>query len=551
MPDLSVVIPGRNEMFFDQTVRTVLANIRGDTEVIAVADGGWPDPPLQDDPRLVVLQFPKAIGQRAATNAGARVGRGEYVMKLDAHCAVAEGFDVALVKPYRDGEIDQQTTTIPRMYNLHAFDWRCHACGHRKYQGPTPTICEQCNTGGPFTRELVWQPRLHRMTDFARFDANLHFQYWGAYKRRPQAQAEIADVMCCVGAGWMLPMKRYWELGGMDEAHGGWGQMGVELACKSWLSGGRQVVNKRTWFSHMFRTQGGDFGFPFPLSDREVQQARAHSRSLWMDGKWPGIKRPLGWLIDHFAPVPDWPNAGTPEPAKTEPTKGIVFYTDNRLDERIAAAVQRHLLRASAGLPIVSVSLKPMDFGQNIVLQKEPGVLTMTEQILAGLEALDTDVVFFCEHDMLYHPTHFDFTPRRMDRYYYNQATWKVDVETGRALHYLCNQTSGLVASRTLLVEHYRKRVARIREQGYDRNMGFEPGTHGTPRGVDDVPVDIWMSEVPNIDIRHGRNLSRSRWNQDQFRNKNTCLGWTEGDGVPGWGPTKGRFWAFLEAVTG
>jgi hypothetical protein len=104
----------------------------------------------------------------------------------------------------------------------------------------------------------------------------------------------------------MMERERYWELGGMDEGHGSWGQMGVEVSCKSWLSGGRQVVNKKTWFAHMFRTQGGDFGFPYEISDQDIQKARKHSQALWMENTWPGAKYPLQWLIDKFAPVPEW-----------------------------------------------------------------------------------------------------------------------------------------------------------------------------------------------------------------------------------------------------
>jgi len=45
MRDLSVVIPARKEMFLQRTIESVLSNIEADTEVIAVCDGYWPDPP--------------------------------------------------------------------------------------------------------------------------------------------------------------------------------------------------------------------------------------------------------------------------------------------------------------------------------------------------------------------------------------------------------------------------------------------------------------------------------------------------------------------------
>ena len=100
-----------------------------------------------------------------------------------------------------------------------------------------------------------------------------------------------------------------------------------------------------------------------------------------------------------------------------------------------------------------------MTFGDNIVLPLERGYLTMFKQILAGLEELKTDVVFLCEHDVLYHPSHFLFTPPKKDVYYYNTNVWKVRYDDGHALHYDCKQTSGLCAYRELLVQHYRERV--------------------------------------------------------------------------------------------
>ena len=64
-----------------------------------------------------------------------------------------------------------------------------------------------------------------------------------------------------------------------------------------------------------------------------------------------------------------------------------------------------------SGLPIVSVSLKPLDFGKNFVLDAKPNVLTMYRQITKALLESDSTYVFFCEHDVLYPKSHFDFTP--------------------------------------------------------------------------------------------------------------------------------------------
>ena len=202
------------------------------------------------------------------------------------------------------------------------------------------------------------------------------------------------------------------------------------------------------------------------------------------------------------------------------------------------------------GHRIVSATLQPLAFGhQNVVLPLERGYLTMFRQILAGLEALDTDVAFLCEHDVLYHPSHFAFTPPKADRFYYNQNTWRVDAETGRALFYLCSQVSGLCAYRETLIDHYRKRIAHVEQYGFSRNLGFEPGTNRRARELDGRKAETWMSAQPNIDIKSKYCLTPGRWDRSQFRNQNSCLGWTESDSVPGWGVTKGRFREFLAEV--
>ncbi len=587
--DLSVLIPARNEMFLRRTVEDVLAHAKADTEVIVILDGAWPDPPLEKHERVTVVYHPESVGQRAATNEAARLSQARFVMKLDAHCSVADGFDVALIEAAK--ELGEDVTQVPAQKNLHVFDWVCSeakhkACDFRQYQGPTPTVevdgkrvpgCPKC--GGEVEREMVWKPRRGVTTTTWRFDRDLHFQYWGDYSRRPEAQGtDFPETMSCLGACFFMSRARYWALGGMDEAHGSWGNMGTEVGCKSWLSGGRMVTNRRTWFAHMFRTQGGDFGFPYPLSGKEVDRARKHSRSLWMGNKWPGQVRPLSWLVEHFAPVPGWevedavpagsrgqlgdtpsgpaalvgPPSQQSEEGRTRPvsapTKGIVYYSDCRGDEKILSACRRQLKRAANGHRIVAATLAPVCcLGSNIVLAKyERGYLTMFRQILAGLEALDADVAFLAEHDVLYHPSHFDFIPPDRGKVYYNVNVWKVDASTGRALHYDCKQTSGLCAYRDILLAHYRERVRRVEVEGFSRRMGFEPGTHGRAERVDDLKSEAWVSFGPNVDIRHGFNLTESRWSQEQFRDKRNCRGWIEAAEVPGWGVTRGRFAEWL-----
>jgi len=286
--DLSILIPARNEMFLQRTIENILENIEADTEVIAVSDGSWPITPVKDDPRVNLVVNFNAIGQRQGTNLAARLSKAKYVMKCDAHCAFGKGFDRILME-----EFEPDWTVVPRMFNLHAFDWQCKACGERFYQGPEPAKCATCGSDLGHEMVIVWKPRKSRRSDYMRFDKDFRFQYWPQYeKERPEeAKKKISDCMGCLGACFMMTRERYWELGGMDEGHGSWGQMGTEVACKAWLSGGRLVVNKKTWFSHMFRTNNAGFSFPYPITGKDVHKARKYSQRIWGKDKWPRMAR--------------------------------------------------------------------------------------------------------------------------------------------------------------------------------------------------------------------------------------------------------------------
>jgi glycosyltransferase involved in cell wall biosynthesis len=275
--DLSILIPARNEMFLSRTIEDILKNIEADTEVIAVLDGELADPPIPQNNRVNVIVLAKSIGQRASTNLACRLSRAKYVMKMDAHCAFDKGFDRKMLEAFEVA--GNMTTMVPIMRNLWAFDWKCLKCGKKWYQGPTPTKCQETNyknLGKPcdstsFERKIMWIGKHNPQSTSYCFDATPHFQYFEDWKHRPQYEQDkkekgLTETMSLQGSCWMLTRDRYWDLNICDENFGSWGSQGIEVAVKSWLSGGQVLVNHKTWYAHMFRTQGGDFGFPYKIS---------------------------------------------------------------------------------------------------------------------------------------------------------------------------------------------------------------------------------------------------------------------------------------------
>lgn len=543
MYDLSILIPARNERFLSDTVSNILQNIQGNTEIIVVLDGEWADPPVQKHERVTVVYLSKSIGQRAATNLAAKLSTAKYVMKVDAHCAFDKGFDVKMMADMQD-----DWTMVPIMYNLHVFDWVCPQCGNKWYQGPVPLKCqidirqkperEPCANTKGFEREMVFKARQMGptkrgpMNTAYRFNKQLEFNYFGKYKKKQIG--DIVDTMSLAGSCFMSTREKYWEIDLCDESLGSWGGQGAEVAIKTWLSGGRVVCNKKTWYAHLFRTRKG-FSFPYSNPGNEQKKAKDCLRKTFLNDSWPKATRKLQWLVDKFAPVPDWHEPDKEKP----PVHGAIYYTDNELDENIAKACRKQIKKGIKEKYIVSASLKPLAFGTNIHINLERGYLTMAKQILAALEKQTADIIFFCEHDVLYHPSHFQFTPPKRNIFYYNTNVWKVRTSDGHAMRTAdMKQLSGLCCYRELALEHFRKRIEVFEKKyrilgtadfnSYVRKVGFEPGTHNRPERIDDYKADGWESEFPNLDIRHDKNLTLSRWRKGQFRNQKFTEGWQE-----------------------
>lgn len=62
MAKLSIIIPARNEMFLSRTIEDITQHIEDDTEVIAVLDGQWAEPPIVTHQRVKILFFPESVG---------------------------------------------------------------------------------------------------------------------------------------------------------------------------------------------------------------------------------------------------------------------------------------------------------------------------------------------------------------------------------------------------------------------------------------------------------------------------------------------------------
>lgn len=297
---LSVLIPSRKERFLARTVEEILAKARGDVEVIAVLDGYWPTPPLPEDKRLVQLHLGKWQGMRPGINAAAAIAKGDFLMKLDGHCALAEGFDVELARHCEDGWL-----VVPRRYSLRV-DW---SNPEGEKLGVRPDIWELDRTRPTVDAHYLSWP-------FARAGdktCGLHGNVW-AERAKARAEVTIDDEMSSQGSCWFTSKKWWLRMLEPMEVHryGTFAQEFQEIGNKTWLGGGRVVVNKGTWYAHLHKGRrfGTGYGFSNEQWDTwavEREAARITTIRHWLGNKWHARVRDFSWLIERFWPVPGWP----------------------------------------------------------------------------------------------------------------------------------------------------------------------------------------------------------------------------------------------------
>lgn len=232
-------------------------------------------------------------------------------------------------------------------------------------------------------------------------------------------------------------------------------------------------------------------------------------------------------------------------------TKGIIYYTNNKLPEPIFSICQNQIKLAIVGfhpaISITSTSLSPINFGKNIVVKGESGYVSMVSQIIKALEVSTADYVFFCEHDVLYHPSHFDFTPPKNDVFYYNLNNWRWDYPNNRLIKYDgLTSLSQLCVNRKLALKHYTARLEKMKEIGLEkfqmkdphlaRLWGYEPGLKKKRNGAfSEEKGDSWNSKYPNIDIRHNNTFSLPKVRLKDFKIKPTNWQETATDKIEGW----------------
>ena len=256
---LSIIIPSRNEKYLNKTVESLLSRARGEIEIIEILDGYWT--PFIADPRVKIIHFGEAKGMRNGINAGVAIAKGDYILKCDAHVKVARGFDIKIIESIKD-----KTIIVPRRYRLDAEKWEVIKDG---------------------------RPPIDRMY----LSSDLRGKDWQAGNH---PELDIEETPSLQGSLWAMKKSYFKELELLDsDTYRTFWSESQEIGFKCWLSGGRILVNKKTYYAHLHKSERG-----YSLPDEDKEKARK-AVEKWKEGNaWHKQKYPLSWMWEHFPDMP-------------------------------------------------------------------------------------------------------------------------------------------------------------------------------------------------------------------------------------------------------
>lgn len=200
------------------------------------------------------------------------------------------------------------------------------------------------------------------------------------------------------------------------------------------------------------------------------------------------------------------------------PELTIIYYSANRIEDGFARRVRAHLRETAGGIPIISVTQKPVDLGRNVCIG-EIGFSTWNVywQILHGAVRAETPWIACAEDDTLYNEEHFAARPPH-DTFWYNLSRWWVEPQgvfrwRNRSAMHAC------VSSRSLMVETLERRFKAyptpILDKKKLRSWG-EPGRYEGNLNLPEVKREMFQTMLPIVTFDHKGSLyGLRRWNKD------------------------------------
>ena len=220
----------------------------------------------------------------------------------------------------------------------------------------------------------------------------------------------------------------------------------------------------------------------------------------------------------------------------------VIYITANQMPDKWMDFQIKQLHKAAKGFPIISISMQPMDLGENLLDDaQEKSHWNMYRQLCRGAKLAKTPYVAMAEDDTLYSREHFtEFRPK-LDEVSYNRSRWSLF--SWDAVYCLRQRVSNcsMIGARDLVVDALEERDKKHPDGfSYTGEIGREIVERKL--GVSRRKMVEWYSTVPVIQLNHPDGIDESQ--QRKWKKHGQIKAYD----IPYWGNAKDITWLYNEA---
>ena len=227
-----------DEQYLERTLKSITENAVGPIEILWEYDT-------------------KKEGHRVLTNRMAAAAKGKYLLRIDCHSSMSEGWDARM-----KASCGPTTLLTPIIDALDPETWK----GKGRDMGVVILTKTLQNT-------------------------------YPLIADSPKIRPDETETMSILGCTYMMQKDYYWHHDGCEERLGIWGAGGLEWIFKVWLTGGKVLLRGDVVCCHLFRGSGKT---PFGIDIELLNRTFVKLGKRWRDGLGKGQTRSLLWLQQKF-----------------------------------------------------------------------------------------------------------------------------------------------------------------------------------------------------------------------------------------------------------
>ena len=194
----------------------------------------------------------------------------------------------------------------------------------------------------------------------------------------------------------------------------------------------------------------------------------------------------------------------------------VVMLTANKVPLKWAQYHKEVLIENSQGASIITVSYKPLDWGDQNFIQTEYSMPNIYRQCLYAAQAAKTEFIAMIDDDCLHPKQHFEFRPIDPG-FYYNLNRWHLFTWSKEPFYFhkpLCGN-GNMIAKRSYIIEALE---ARVKFDPLLRGrLGTELGLNHKNQRFDKLPAIEFRTKSPTVAFYHEGSIDEASQRRKKY----------------------------------